>query len=395
VKPRVCFLGSTQYALPLDPTAAKKFRALATIADIWVVAFARDVRPLRFTDHARFVLLPRAAWPIARQVMFFALAPAVVLGLVLRHRIEVIVAQSPYEGAAGALVKQLARCFGRRVALVVESHGDFEVSLFLQRRVRAAGVYRRTMRWAVTYAGRHADVLRAVSRSTRTQLEACMPGRPVVEVVTWTDLECFASRSQVERSPEPLVLYAGGLVPRKGVHHLVDAFARVVRAVPHAQLVLAGPAGNQGYASGLRSQVEAAGLADRVVFLPALPQIELAAWMRRAWVFALPTLSEGLPRVVIEAMAAGTPVVASSVSGIPEVIDHGVTGYLVPAGDVAILASRLIEALRHPPHGLAMSARAAVRDRFSTRAYVAGYARMFDLSRGGSFHEERHAPAPV
>jgi glycosyltransferase involved in cell wall biosynthesis len=383
--------------MPLDPTAEKKFRALATIADIWVVAFARDALPLSFTEQARFVLLPRPPWPIVRQATFFALAPAVALGLVLQHRVEILVAQSPYEGAAGAFVKRLAAWLGRRVALVIESHGDFEASLFLQRRVRGAGVYRWLMRSAAAYAGRHADVLRAVSRSTRTQLESRMPGRPVVEVVTWTDLECFLARPALERSPEPIVLYAGTLVPRKGVHHLVDAFARVVREVPRARLVLVGPTGNPTYAAALRSQVEAAGLGGRVAFLPAVSQAELAERMRRAWVFALPTLSEGLPRVVIEAMAAGTPVVATAVAGIPEVIDHGVTGYLVPAGDVASLASRLIELLRHPTRAAAMAvrARATVHDRFSTRSYVEGYARVLELSRGGSPHEERRAAPPV
>jgi glycosyltransferase involved in cell wall biosynthesis len=92
----------------------------------------------------------------------------------------------------------------------------------------------------------------------------------------------------------------------------------------------------------------------------------------------LPSYSEGLPRVIYEAMAAGLPVVASSVSGIPEIVQESVTGFLVQPGDENALAERMQWVLRHPIDAREMGRRAHdCADRaFSTEAYVGAYHRM-------------------
>ncbi|MBZ0289440.1 MAG: hypothetical protein K8I30_17600, partial [Anaerolineae bacterium] len=88
--------------------------------------------------------------------MFF-LVPPLLLWLIFRHGVTVIVAQSPFEGVAGALAKQIAGIFGRRVSLAIESHGDFEVAVFGQRRVAFAGLYRSLMNRAARYSLKRAD----------------------------------------------------------------------------------------------------------------------------------------------------------------------------------------------------------------------------------------------
>jgi glycosyltransferase involved in cell wall biosynthesis len=114
-----------------------------------------------------------------------------------------------------------------------------------------------------------------------------------------------------------------------------------------------------------------------------MPQTELAERMRRARVFVLPTYSEGLPRVVFEAMATGTTVIATAVSGIPEVIQDGLTGFLVPPGDEEALAKRLRWVLEHPQEAEAMGYRARefARSFFSSEAYLAGYRRLFEMAQ--------------
>jgi len=210
--------------------------------------------------------------------------------LILRHGVRILVAQSPYEGFAAAVAKVLARLVGFQVVLIVENHGDFEVSLFLQRRVRCQNLYRWLMRRTARFALQHADLLRAVSNSTRKQLETWSPGKPIVQFPTWTDIEVFLKAGEGDGVREPVVLYAGVLTPLKGVHHLLHAFAKVAQEFPEVRLEIVGRDENSEYAEELRQEVFRLRLNGRVSFVGEVPQVELANRMRRSRVFVLPTL---------------------------------------------------------------------------------------------------------
>ncbi|MER3501591.1 MAG: hypothetical protein C4295_09010 [Candidatus Fervidibacterota bacterium] len=382
----VAFLGGARYSRPLDATSRKKFRMLSEIGEMFVIGFSQDLRPRRFTEYARFYLFPQWPMPVLRYLTMFTVGPLLALWLVLRHGVRVLVAQSPYEGFAAALAKKIAGWFGRKTALIVENHGDFETSLFLQRRVRAPSLYRLLMRWTASFALKNADFLRAISVSTRSQLERWAPGKPIVQFPTWTDMEVFlAAGDEAERNGKPdgqEVVYVGVLIPRKGVHFLLEAFARLVGEFPEARLSIIGKPENAEYARSLKAQVRSLGLEGRVSFLDPMPQAELARRVSRARVLVLPSLSEGLGRVVFEAMAAGTPVIGSCVDGIPEMVRDGATGFLVPPGDVDALAERLRWALSHPEEMQEMSrrARAFAREFFSPEAYVQNYSELFQMA---------------
>jgi glycosyltransferase involved in cell wall biosynthesis len=382
---KACFIGGARYSQPLDATIEKKFCALKSLGELFVIGFSYDLRPRLFTEHARFYLLPKVPVPVLRYVEMFVLGPFLALWLIFRHGIQLLVAQSPYEGFAGALAKKVTGWFSYNVVLVVESHGDFEENLFLQRCIPLPRWYRFLMRRVARFTLKHADVLRAVSHSTRAQLERWVPAKPLVQFPTWTNIEVFLSAGADNgnlRSED--ILYAGVLTPLKGVHHLINAFARIASDFPQARLVLAGHAENKRYAAELQDQVNGQGLDGRVEFIGAVSQVDLAGRMRRACVFTLPTYSEGLPRVVFEAMAARLPVVCSIVSGIPELVEDGVTGFLVQPGDEPRLAERLRWILWHPDDAQEMGcrARAFAASFFSTEVYMAGYQRVFELAQG-------------
>jgi len=384
---KVAFLGGARYSQPLDMTSRKKFRLLSELGEIFVIGFSQDPRPRWFTEYARFYLLPQWPVPVFRYLTMFTAGPLLALWLVFRHGVKILIAQSPYEGFAAALAKKIAEWFGQKVALIVENHGDFEVSLFLQRRVCLPRLYRFLMRHAAAFALRHANVLRAISKSTRAQLERWAPGKPLFQFPTWTDIEVFLAAgeeaTQDGRKDAQEIVYAGVLTPLKGVHILLEAFAHIATEFPKARLVIIGKAENPEYAGSLRAQVEALGLNGRVEFLDALPQAELARRVARARVLVLPSFSEGLGRVVFEAMACGTPVIGSRVDGIPEMIQDGETGFLVPPGDVDALADRLKWVLSHPEEAKEMGrkARAFAQEFFSPQIYVDHYARLFETAR--------------
>ena len=92
----------------------------------FVRGFAPDFRLTRFHQHARFYLLPRPRSPLLRYLLTYPLATILVAWLAVRKDVSIFIGQSPYESLPAAIVKRLAAVWGKRLKLIVESHGDFE-----------------------------------------------------------------------------------------------------------------------------------------------------------------------------------------------------------------------------------------------------------------------------
>jgi glycosyltransferase involved in cell wall biosynthesis len=159
----------------------------------------------------------------------------------------------------------------------------------------------------------------------------------------------------------PRVGVLASLSHRKGHHVLIRALADVVAAVPEAELVVAGALSETepGYLDGLRGTAERLGVASNVRFLGYVDQPARVYPDLR--VFCLPSLEDALPLAILEAMAAGLPVVSTTVGGIPEMVEDGHSGLLVPPGDAPALARALITVLQDPARGRRMGAAGAER----------------------------------
>lgn len=210
------------------------------------------------------------------------------------------------------------------------------------------------------------DAVVAVSRKMADAAERlAVPRRPVEVVPNGADRAIFFPRAVEEARSrlglpqhEKIVSYVGKLVPRKGVDTLIEAMGILAeRDTPTPLLVVAG-------IGELRESMEARaaelGIAGRVRFLGKLPHDDVPLAMAAGDVFVLPSLSEGLPTVVCEAMSCGRPVVATAVDGTPEIVRDGETGFLVPPKDPAALAAALARVLDDPALAARMSYRADV-----------------------------------
>jgi glycosyltransferase involved in cell wall biosynthesis len=126
----------------------------------------------------------------------------------------------------------------------------------------------------------------------------------------------------------------------KGLDHLLRAFARI--SCPDVELVLVGEGPKKGELLALAAEL---GITQRLKLPGVLGHAEVCAWYNAADLFCLPSLWEGCPNVVIEALACGTPVVASRVGGIPDLVPHADLGLLVPPGEAELLAQAIDLAL--------------------------------------------------
>ena len=153
-----------------------------------------------------------------------------------------------------------------------------------------------------------------------------------------------AARAALGLDDRPRLLYVGRLAPIKGLETLLDGMARLHAAGSRAQLCIVGGDADEpldGHEGELRARLKRLDLRDAVTFVGAQPQERLRAWYVAADVTVLPSYYESFGMVALEAMACGSPVVASRVGGLPTTVRDGVTGLLVPEHDPAVLADTL------------------------------------------------------
>jgi colanic acid/amylovoran biosynthesis glycosyltransferase len=287
-------------------------------------------------------------------------------------------------GTDGLLVLPLARALG--VPLITSLRG-YDVA-------RSDGALLRSgslswMRYALGKKRLQRDGALFLAVSDALRERAIARGYPEARTRTHyngVDLERFRP-GMATREPG-LILHVARLVEKKGTKALIDALARLA----NAKLVIIGD-------GPLRGALErhARNLGERVRFLGALGVYEVAQCMRRASVLAVPSITaadgdaEGLPNVVVEAAASGLAVVGTTHSGIPEAIQDGVSGFLVPENDAGALAARLSDVLGSESlrRGMGVAARRLAERKFSRQLLTGRLESIYDEVAGF----DRQAPA--
>jgi glycosyltransferase involved in cell wall biosynthesis len=202
---------------------------------------------------------------------------------------------------------------------------------------------------------RRADGLIALTEHTRVYLASVAPPERVHYFPNFVRLEDFDPVPVRGAGGGPVeILYVGWLLEAKGVRELVQA----VRGLPKARLTLVGPE-DPAFVASLRPDLEALG--ERVRVLPPRPREEVRKLYRDADLLVLPTWREGFPTVVLEAMAAGLPLVATPVGAIPEAVRDGEEGLLVPPRDLPALRGALGRLIDDPALRADLGGRARAR----------------------------------
>jgi glycosyltransferase involved in cell wall biosynthesis len=208
----------------------------------------------------------------------------------------------------------------------------------------------------------------AVSRSVRDQIAQLTGSSERIRIVpNGVDGSAFSFGEPDELRDPNQILFVGFINHNKGVDKLLEAMAKLLRRRPDAHLVLVG---GSFYRSARRQEqklhnlAKELGLGDRVRFLGVLPPHEVAGYMRRSALLVLPSRAESFGAVLVEALACGTPVVATRCGG-PEDIVSDEVGVLVPVGDSSALAEGLEQILREPQRYRPAQLRAYALERFS------------------------------
>lgn len=233
----------------------------------------------------------------------------------------------------------------------------------------------------------------------------------IVVIPNGIDLARFAGRpdgARVRRelgipAGAPIVAVLSRLDRLKGLEYFLEAAARIRHRVPEARFLIVGDrmmvrdgqvVHEKAYRAGLEALARRLGLDGRIVFTGF--RLDVPELLSEVAVSVLPTLSEGLSNTILESMAAGVPVVATTVGGNPEAVEHRVTGLMVPPRDADSLAAAITALLGSPDLARALggAARRRVAERFSLGTMVSRTERLYEELFDGTARARRRVTAP-
>jgi len=331
MRKRLLMVGRSRYSLPLSQSLEQKFDALSEELDVSVLASSgggrgsdprfRLVRPIR----------PRALDGVA----FYALLPFRVARELRELRPDAVLAQGAQEAALCVLGRALARV---PTKVLADVHGDpaAPTRLYGSPRRKALAPLADAL---ARYGLRRSDGVRTISAYT-SGLVRDVGVEPTAEFAAFMDLEPFLATEPISLPERPVALFVGVLERYKAVDVLADAWRLAAPRIPEATLHIVGRGTLRDVPERLLADLPA-----QTRWSESLSTPDVAQALDESTVLALPSRSEGLGRVVVEAFCRGRGVVASRVGGIPDIVEDGATGLLVPPADPAALADALVRVL--------------------------------------------------
>ncbi len=329
-RPKVLFVGRTRYRLPLSASLERKFAALDAELELRVLASAAGGSP---TTDARFELVPPLHPRILDGLAFWLRLPWRIARVLREFRPDVVVCQTAYDAAAALIARRAARLPAR---VVVEVHGDWRTSTRLYGSA-ARRVVARIGDAVAAAALRRADAVRTVSPFTAGLVRA-LGVEPAADFPAYMDLDPFV-RDPAPLPAAPVALFVGVLEAYKNIDGLADAWRRAAPELGGAELRIVG--------KGTRAElVEQLVREHGVRWDTELSAAGVAAALDDAWVLVLPSRSEGMGRVLVEAFCRGRGVIGTRAGSIPDLVANDVAGLLVEPDDPDALAAALVRVLR-------------------------------------------------
>jgi glycosyltransferase involved in cell wall biosynthesis len=323
MKPRVLFVSRERFRLPLDGAQKRKWDAVASVVDHRVLAAAAAGSPTR---DDRFHLVGKA--PLLDGPLFYLLLPFRIARELRDFRPAAALVQGIHETVAFLVARALTRV---PTKVILDVQGDWHEATRLY-----GSPFRRLLNplndALAAPAVRGADAVRTVSTQT-TGLVRALGVEPAAVFPSYVDAEAFLERPPAALPDRPRAVFVGVLERYKAFDTLVEAWESAAPLVPDAMLHIVGD-------GSLRDLVPA-----RVEWSKRLTAEEVAAAMDDSWLVCLPSRSEGLPRVALEAAARGRAIVGGNRAGIPDVVEDGVNGFLVDPDHAQQLADALVRIL--------------------------------------------------
>ena len=360
---KVLFIGVTNYdfkeSLPLH--LKEKFLELSRDISPYILSKGKPFHKKIW--NSEFYLLPYSVfWLFAFFIAFY---------LCISKKIDTIIAQSPLiEGVTGAILKKIFK-----KQLIVEIHGEWENGPFLSKKRRFEFFQKKLIPFLARISFKNADKIRGVANYLIERAKKIAPDKKYSSFPTFTDLELFLEEKDIRY--DKFILFVGQLEKVKGIDVLIKAFSKIENEFPDFKLIIIGDGKEKENLKNISSNLK---IQNKIEFKGKLSLKETKDVIKNCYCLVLSSLSEGLPRVLMEAMALEKSVIASDVGGIPELIKDNENGFLFEKSNSDELVKKLRVLLNNRDLAIRMGQKGKkiIENKFSNEKYIENYISMIN-----------------
>ena len=371
---KVLFVSPTVYSNPLTKDIQKKFQSLSNVCNPIVYAFSEE----KFTSSVKGV---EAIFNKKNKNRFLNYLKIIFLFLfripkiVKDQNIEIVCLQDPITGFFAVLSLKIRKF---PVKIIVETHGDFIDTIGLEKNLLLPKFYISIFTYFAKYSINNADSIRSISEFTEKQVKEFGYSGLFVRFPAWINIDTYLNADENRSYKDTFkIIFVGSVTDRKNPDLIVKALEPIDK---NLSLEIIGSTPNSKYLEKLQNSINNSKHSERIKMTPFIDSQELISKYSTANLFILPSKSEGLGRVIIEAQSTACPVLISSDTGMTDLVIENETGFIFENNNEIDLTEKLKFIIENYEHATqtGVNARLFVKENFSTENFEFGYKKLFD-----------------
>ena len=332
----VLFIAPTTYQLPLTENLKKKFITLSEVCNVSVLAFANSKTFLNET-YGNFYLNKKIKNRLLNYFRIIQISIFTTHKIIKKENIDIVCFQDPVSSFFSILFLKVRRA---EVKIVVETHGDFIETLSLEKNLVLPSLYKKLFYIMAKYSIGKSNIIRAVSSSTEQQVLDIDSSKSVVRFPAWIDFKDFQNIEPKPLSKDKFnILFIGSVTDRKKPHMIIEAIQRINDKSYHLSIV--GPAPNEKYFKELKDLIDKSDLQNQVSLIGPVDRESVKGYYSTSNLMILPSISEGLARVIFESQVAMCPVLVTDAPGMSDIVIDGQTGYVFESNNLDSLSLKI------------------------------------------------------
>ena len=332
----VLFIAPTTYQLPLTENLKKKFITLSEVCNVSVLAFANSKTFLNET-YGNFYLNKKIKNRLINYFRIIQISIFTTHKIIKKENIDIVCFQDPVSSFFSILFLKVRRA---EVKIVVETHGDFIETLSLEKNLVLPSLYKKLFYIMAKYSIGKSNIIRAVSSSTEQQVLDIDSSKSVVRFPAWIDFKDFQNIEPKPLSKDKFnILFIGSVTDRKKPHMIIEAIQRSNDKSYHLSIV--GPAPNEKYFKELKDLIDKSDLQNQVSLIGPVDRESVKDYYSTSNLMILPSISEGLARVIFESQVAMCPVLVTDAPGMSDIVIDGQTGYVFESNNLDSLSLKI------------------------------------------------------
>ena len=332
----VLFIAPTTYQLPLTENLKKKFITLSEVCNVSVLAFANSKTFLNET-YGNFYLNKKIKNRLINYFRIIQISIFTTHKIIKKENIDIVCFQDPVSSFFSILFLKVRRA---EVKIVVETHGDFIETLSLEKNLVLPSLYKKLFYIMAKYSIGKSNIIRAVSSSTEQQVLDIDSSKSVVRFPAWIDFKDFQNIEPKPLSKDKFnILFIGSVTDRKKPHMIIEAIQRINDKSYHLSIV--GPAPNEKYFKELKHLIDKSDLQNQVSLIGPVDRESVKDYYSTSNLMILPSISEGLARVIFESQVAMCPVLVTDAPGMSDIVIDGQTGYVFESNNLDSLSLKI------------------------------------------------------